>query len=46
MMDALRRGDLSGIVYSRGKDGRVTAAAFDPADVDAYIRAHRQEASR
>lgn len=41
LMDCLRRGELPGIVYRRGKDGRVTVVAFDRTDLDRFVAAHR-----
>ena len=41
VMDCLRRGELLGIVYRRGRDGRATVVAFDRADLDRFIAKKR-----
>jgi len=45
LMDAARRGEIPCIVYRRGRDGRATVIAFERRDLDAFVAAHRQEAS-
>jgi excisionase family DNA binding protein len=46
LLDIARRGAIPFVCYRRGRDGRVTLCAFDPADLDRYVAAHRQEATR
>ena len=43
VMTWLRRGELAGIIYSRARNGRVTRVAFDPRDIEAFIKNHRME---
>jgi len=45
LMDAARRGEIPCIVFRRGRDGRATVIAFETSDLDAFVAAHRQEAS-